>query len=193
MNQMTTHGLSRIRKALLMVHYFDMFTAMAVKEVGSLLRRAAKLGLIPALRPNLLSDQPRLATMLHAKFPELQMYDYTKLRRPWERMHDKYHLTFSLDVGEASELHALKCIEHGVNVAVVIDHPKDAPVPETYTLRGVTLPTIDGDKHDLRFLDPVGVFVLLRGKKIKGKKHEVAKQTGFYRPAYTGPLAQLAA
>jgi len=183
MNQMTTHELARIRKTLLFARYFPAFRKKALKEVAALIRKAARRELIPAVRPNLLSDQPKLAKMLQEEFPDLQLYDYTKLRRPWERTNDKYHLTFSLDVGEASELHALKCIEHEVNVAVVIDHPKDDPVPDTFTLRDVTLPTIDGDKHDLRFLDPWPRFVMLRGKKIKGKKHVDARESGFYRRA----------
>lgn len=45
--------------------------------------------------------------------------------------------------------------DRGYNVAIVFDTPKSAPLPDTYMGRKV----IDGRTHDLRFLDPQGVWV----------------------------------
>ena len=58
--------------------------------------------------------------------------------------------------------------------AFQFDLGKDEPLPETWEIpgTGVALPVINGDEHDLRFLDPVGVFVAL---KFKGSKAERAK------------------
>lgn len=57
-------------------------------------------------------------------------------------------------------------IEHGNNVAVVFR----GPLPKTWANRRV----IDGDRDDLRFLDPMGVIV---GLKAKGRaKHD---ESGF--------------
>ncbi len=182
MNQMTTHEVARIRKTLLWLQDPDEFLRRAEKEIASLVRKAEREALIPCFRSNLLSDDTELARRVAELFPELVQYDYTKLRKPWKKVTPTYHLTYSLDVGEDREEHALECFEHGINVAVVLDIGKDSPMPKTFTLLGDTRRMIDGDKHDLRFLDPVGVFVGLRGKKITGGTAE-AIDSGFYRTA----------
>jgi hypothetical protein len=56
----------------------------------------------------------------------------------------------------------------------------DHPIPDAFTLGGAEYPTLDGDKHDLRFLDPPGHIVALKGKRIAGGK-ERAIESGFYR------------
>jgi len=43
----------------------------------------------------------------------------------------------------------------GYNVAIVFDTPKNKPLPTEYMGRKV----IDGRTHDLRFIDPQGVWV----------------------------------
>jgi hypothetical protein len=48
----------------------------------------------------------------------------------------------------------------GHNVAVVFSTKKGFDLPSEYKGKKV----IDGDKHDLRFLDPKGVIVGLRAK-----------------------------
>ena len=74
----------------------------------------------------------------------------------------------------------MDALDHGINVAVPMDVAADAPMPESWTLNGRTLPMIDGDADDLRFLDPVGIFVGLRGKKITGGRQK-GVDAGFYR------------
>ena len=64
---------------------------------------------------------------------------------------------------------------------VVSDIKKGEALPATYTLHGVTRPAIDGDADDLRFKDPVGVFVLLRWKGSKARL-AAASDSGFARP-----------
>ena len=54
------------------------------------------------------------------------------------------------------------------------------PIPDAFRLGGVEYPTLDGDKHDLRFLDPPGHIVALNGKSIVGGKYR-AIESGFYR------------
>jgi hypothetical protein len=182
MNQMTTHLKARIDKTLLWLNEPEVFLGQVKKEIEALLRKAARQTMDVAFRPNLLSDDYALATAVGGMFPDLQMYDYTKYPKPWERVSDNYHLTYSLDVGRGRERTALRCLDKGINVAVVFDLPKDAPMPKLWTLLGETYPMIDGDAHDLRYLDPKGVFVGLRGKRITGGS-ERAIENGFYRKA----------
>ena len=55
---------------------------------------------------------------------------------------------------------AMQVINRGVNVAAVFSPWRTSPLPDNHL--GVTV--FDGDKDDLRFLDPVGVWVGLRAK-----------------------------
>lgn len=88
--------------------------------------------------------------------PATQFYDYTKVlhRNP----PSNYHLTFSLS--ETNEKLAVKALDKGWNVSVVF---RDK-LPKTYTIGNRTLPVIDGDLHDLRFLDKQACIVGLKAK-----------------------------
>jgi hypothetical protein len=101
--------------------------------------------------------------VLMERHPDLTFYDYTKNPRRMEAylagdMPENYKLTFSRS--ETNEDLADKFVRRGGNVAVVFTTPKGDTLPETYLGR----PVIDGDEHDLRFLDPSGVVVGLRAK-----------------------------
>ena len=84
-------------------------------------------------------------------YPEIQFYDYTKVyNRVYRELPDNYHLTISYS--EANQNYALKvrqaAIETGTNMAVVFRDKNR--IPKYF----MGLPVIDGDKDDLRFLDP---------------------------------------
>jgi hypothetical protein len=96
--------------------------------------------------------------------PQVQFYDYTKLPRPYLRMRPNYAITFSHTGYNLED--CLDALAHGVNVAVAFAIKKGTPLPETW--RG--FPVVDGDTHDLRFLDPRGVIVGLRGKGVSWKR-----------------------
>jgi hypothetical protein len=88
------------------------------------------------------------------------VYDYTKLMT--RKVPDNYHLTVSYS--EANAKYAAKVAKTDKNMAVVF---RDS-LPDTFLGR----PVIDGDQHDLRFLDPDGVVV---GLVAKGKaKHDTS-------------------
>ena len=103
------------------------------------------------------------------RFPGITFYDYTKWpleRRPVERTPGNYHLTFSLS--EANRTDAERALLASRNVAVVFA-TCGGPLPARYAIGAVGAEVIDGDLHDLRFLDPVapggrGVIVGLRAK-----------------------------
>lgn len=159
---------ARIRRTLL---YFDnraAFMTLLVADIAKLCRMAKVHGLQPSIRLNGTSDipwervpvpachgAPDVANIM-ARFPQVQFYDYTK--RPNRRdLPANYSLTFSLAVGNDDAANA--ALNNGMNVAVVFHH-----VPEAFELVGLSVPVIDGDEHDLRFLDPRGVIVGLKAK-----------------------------
>ena len=144
------------------------------KSIESLVRKAKKRGLKPAIRINGTSDLPGVARQMAREYPEVQLYDYTKIPRPWERTLPNYHITFSRS--EQNEAEAMKALEHGVDVAVVFDVKKGSPLPGEW--RGY--PVIDGDIHDLRFLDKLegeGPFIV--GLRAKGKARSKGTDSGF--------------
>ena len=98
-------------------------------------------------------------------FPTLQFYDYTK-RANRAALPANYKLTFSL--AENNDADALTVLARGGTVAAVFRKA----LPDTYW----GYPVIDGDEHDLRFLDPAGVVV---GLKAKGNAKR--DQSGFVR------------
>lgn len=170
------HNLaSRLWKTRMLVEDRQLFLNCLRWDIGKVTRRAHQLGMKPAIRINGSSDLPWLPMLLSAEFPQVTFYDYTKLPKPYLRTRANYHITFSYSGENMSE--TMDALAHGVNVAMVFDTRKGQPLPETWNGYRV----IDGDKHDLRFLDSRGVVVGLRAK---GKAQ---KQTS----AFIVPVSQL--
>jgi hypothetical protein len=100
-------------------------------------------------------------------FSEIQFVDYTKNHlRFRRRLPANYHLTFSRS--ETNEAAALELLAQGHNVAIVFAGKRPA------SWQGFE--TIDGDKHDLRHLDPRGGFVVALSPKGRIAKRD---KTGF--------------
>jgi hypothetical protein len=168
------------------------FLARLVREIELHERRARAQGMTPAVRLNGTSDirwerhpvtrNGRQYPNIMRAFPRIRFYDYTK-RTDRTELPRNYHLTFSL--ADGNDRDAARALAAGVNVAAVIRTPEIArragtryatlaPLPATF--RG--LPVIDGDKSDVRFRDPAGVYVGLRAKG-----RAVADRSGFVRDA----------
>ena len=150
---------ARIRKTRLFFEDRDLFMALLVSDIWESVKTADRLGLRVAIRPNGTSDLAwekfRAAGRrnLMELFPDVQFYDYTKI---WGRqVPSNYHLTFSQDV--VNEETCRKALAGGMNVASIFT----GEPPVTW----LDHPVIDGDRHDLRFLDPQGVVVGLKEKK----------------------------
>jgi hypothetical protein len=99
-------------------------------------------------------------TNVMAAFPEVQFYDYTKIFKRFEREQpSNYHLSLSYSL--ASRKYAAACTraheEHGASLIVVT---RDAATRDFH----VELGGVNGDEHDLRFLDPDGSMVYLKAK-----------------------------
>lgn len=157
---------ARIRKTR---YYFDDrpgFMLELACEILKVIKLAAKLGLKPAIRLNGTSDIPWERVPLtingtrHANvmemFPAVQFYDYTKRPNRGE-LPANYRLTFSLAEGNDEDARA--ALFAGMNVAAVF-----RTVPSSFAVNGAAAMVIDGDEHDLRFLDPRGVIVGLKAK-----------------------------
>ena len=82
-------------------------------------------------------------------FPQIQFYDYTKIPTRKVEHIPNYHLTWSYS--EANDKYATMFDKVSNNIAVVF---RDA-LPKMF--KG--LKVIDGDKHDMRFLDESQVVV----------------------------------
>ena len=137
-------------------------------SIEATIRKARREGLTPCVRLNGTSDLPweRITfagqTAMQA-FPDVQFYDYTKSPQRMTNwcdgnMPSNYHLTFSRSESNADIAHSI--LKSGGNVAAVLRVRRSEEMP--MFVRGVN--TVDGDKHDLRFLDPRPVIVGLRAK-----------------------------
>lgn len=146
----------------------DLFESVARIE-----RRAVRLGLRPCVRLNGTSDinwenirfwSGAVYGSIMEHFPHIQFYDYTK-RPIAKRLRDSpanYDLTFSLS--EDNWPQAKEALQgHGIRIAAVF---RDPPLGKKYRINGEgpLRPVVDGDQHDLRFLDPQGVVVALSAK-----------------------------
>jgi hypothetical protein len=180
---------ARIAKTLFLYNFREDFLESLRYDIGRLERKAAKLRFCAhcgttvkaktaagrmrrncrtcgtalvavkiAVRINGTSDLAWIPMQMSAEFPFVQFYDYTKLPKPHLRTRPNYAITFSHTGRNVAE--CLSALENGVNVAVAFAIKKGKALPETWNGYQV----IDGDTHDLRFLDARGVVVGLRGK-----------------------------
>lgn len=154
---------ARIRKTKDFFENREQFLQDLRKDITLAIKQAEKKGLTPAFRLNGTSDISWEKYGIIEEFPNVQFYDYTKVRNRKVSHLKNYHLTFSKADGNDSDVE--KVVSQGMNVAAVF-----TKVPETYLGRKV----INGDDTDLRFLDEKNVIV---GLKAKGKAKK--DTTGF--------------
>jgi hypothetical protein len=130
------------------------FMAQLETEIAAVVRKANKLGLIPAVRLNGTSDIRWENSGIMAEFPDVQFYDYTKIPNR-RNLPANYHLTWSYSARPGYAKYAER-VDPAMPIAVVFR----GKLPETFLGR----PVIDGDDTDLRFLDPAGCVVGLKAK-----------------------------
>ena len=161
---------SRIRKTLMFLNETEKFFDLLIKDIDKFVKECDKLGKKPALRLNGTSDiqwetiEVEGFKNIFEMYPNIQFYDYTKIPTRKVSHIANYHLTWSYS--QANDKYASLFEKVPYNKAVVF---MDA-LPSMF--KG--LKVIDGDKHDMRFLDKTNSVV---GLLAKGK----AKQddTGF--------------
>ena len=160
---------SRKRKAEYFMRERAAFMAEFARHIEKMNKTATDAGLALCVRPNGSTDiafegipvtvRGEAFRNIFEAFPDTVFVDYTKNPNRFARkLPQNYYLTFSLS--ETNETIARKLLARGVNVAAVFG----SGLPDTYLGRMV----IDGDKHDLRHLDPRGGFII--GLSPKGNR-----------------------
>ena len=155
----------RIAKTIFFHKHREEFKHRLTEEIFFARRMANRKGLKLAIRLNVFSDimWERHISHIMQTFNDVQFYDYTKhysrmvkfLKR---ELPENYYLTFSWSGENASQCDSIR--ELGGNVAI----PFHKKIPLTFNGNLV----LDGDKTDLRFLDPQGDGYII-GLKAKGK------------------------
>ena len=144
-----------IRRTLLYLYQREMFDSMLKNEIMKLsFEHGEKL----AIRLNGTSDID--FEYIIKEFKNVQFYDYTKIPTRKVEQHKNYHLTWSYS--EANDKYAKMFDKVPNNKAVVF---KNKILPSMF--KG--LKVIDGDTHDMRFLDEPNSVV---GLKAKGKARQ---------------------
>lgn len=156
---------ARIEKAKTFFSDIPAFMGRLISEIQKGIDYAAKKGLQACFRLNLTSDVKWERIKHEGKnifqhFPNHQFYDYTKSFSRLSLDIPNYHLTFSRSENQNNHVHSVLAMNAGHNVAAVFSTKKGFDLPSHHNGKEV----IDGDKHDLRFIDKRGVIVGLRAK-----------------------------
>tara|TARA_B100001093_G_scaffold461597_1_gene476179 strand:+ start:1007 stop:1714 length:708 start_codon:yes stop_codon:yes gene_type:complete len=156
---------ARQKKTELFLNDRDQFMQVLIKDIHTFLRACKRKDKLPAIRLNGTSDIQWEKIDIEGQnifemFPNVQFYDYTKI--PTRKVDNipNYHLTWSYS--EANEKYAKMFDKVPNNKAVVF---KNKILPTMF--KG--LKVIDGDTHDMRFLDKPNSVV---GLKAKGKARQ---------------------
>lgn len=145
---------ARITKTRFLQSDPSAFTTLLIAELE---KAQAKLGDRLAVRLNTFSDIPWEKVHPAVLVPGIRFYDYSKM---WDRKSTpNYHLTFSASE-RTTDAQIMEKVATGENVAVVFRVGRTRPLPDSY----LDIPVVNGDKTDVRFLDPRGVIVGLRAK-----------------------------
>jgi len=154
---------ARIRKTKLFFQDRKEFNRLLVKDIDKLVRKATKENKTPVVRLNGTSDiawenfEVSNGLNIFDMYPNVQFYDYSKRPdRVINNDYPNYHLTFS--VSEVNEVISKRIAKKGFNIAVVFNS-----IPTIWN----SLQVVNGDNHDLRFLE--GNNGLVIGLKAKGK------------------------
>lgn len=154
---------ARIKKTKMFFEQREEFFKLLHKDIKSLIAKAKKENLIPAIRLNGTSDINWVRFKIFEQYPEVQFYDYTKMLNHLTKDVANYHITFSKN--EMNDLDCKIALERGYNVAVVFNTKKGVSLPPFWN----DYPVYDGDDTDVRFYDPDNHVIGLRAKGMAKK------------------------
>jgi len=166
--QMSNVQKGRQRKTEWFIKDQSGFMRQLFQDLTKFVNYCDKRDILPAVRLNGTSDirweNIKIAHQnIFEWFPMIQFYDYSKIANR-RNIPENYHLTFSYS--EANPIYQRQtkiALDKGMNIAVVFRNKEN--MPKTF----LGLPVIDGDKTDLRFLDPsqciVGLYAKGKAKK----------------------------
>lgn len=181
---MAGKSASRITKTQAFMRERKAFMALLAFEIEAAWRKALKAGMDCGIRLNATSDiaweavgleiDGHKVSNLMTAFNGVTFYDYTKVTKralrcaSGDRWPSNYHLTFSKS--EANDADCVKVLRSGGNVAAVFSPSRLAIAFDQggawigVEEQGEFAPIVDGDLHDYRPADPLGVIVALKAK-----------------------------
>jgi len=153
---------SRINRTRFYMQSRVEFLKQLIREIKNHELYCNKNKLIPVVRLNTTSDISWEIHSIFELFPNIQFYDYTKIYKRAIKFvkgeyPKNYHLTYSLN--EDNKDLAFNILKMGGNISVVYRNNLE-------DLKRFNYNVVNGDNHDLRFLDKRNSIV---GLKAKGK------------------------
>jgi len=175
-------NVARQARTALLFSDRELFFAILLTELLRADRRAKRLGVEVAFRPNILSDLPWhvwLADWINGQFSAWNWYGYTKVRK-YLAAETPMHFTYSWSERSVFS-DALSLTAQGINVAIPFYDCRtlEPTIPDMW----YGIPVWNGDRNDLRYLDPAGVIVGLKAKLPKSleKRRAVLRESnGFF-------------
>lgn len=158
---------ARLRRTRRFLDDRDGFLTDLVAELSEMEAVGWKHGLKLAIRLNGTSDvlwerETLDGVSLFDLFKGATFFDYTRTPPHHRKVPANWSITWSLaDDPIASAIEALRA---GFNVAAVIPEAEKAAAPDWFEMGDLDVQVVDGEKHDLRFLDPKPSLVLLKPK-----------------------------
>ena len=149
--RMSCVEMARLYKTLWMLQDPATFMFYLAEEIEAHAAKSERNGRKFAVRLNGTSDVDW--SYLALRLPHVQFYDYTKNVERCGNMPANYHLTASYS--EASQDYALSVLDavmRGFNAAVVFRDRATAEKAMRDGFKGLRV--LDGDEHDVRYLDP---------------------------------------
>lgn len=155
------------------------FMRQLCDEITAFIAKAKRANLTPVVRLNGTSDIDWLRIPCHGEatsphifdvFPEIQFYDYTKVaKRMRLDLPRNYHLTLSYSEATTRYTDIVRAAhQEGASLVVVVRNAAEKAryMRGTRRIEGQRKGArrIDGDAHDLRFLDPRGAIIFLKAK-----------------------------
>lgn len=144
---------ARIKRTHMYFNERDAFLDWLNSDIYQFELNAAAVDLDPVYRLNILSDIRWERHGIPQRWKRRAFYDYTKIPNR-KGLPPNYKLTFSFSGNNLADCR--KALANGMNVAV----PFLKELPTTW----LGHPVINGDEHDLRFLDPSPCIVGLKAK-----------------------------
>ena len=180
MNIFPTHVLARAKRTEFYRDHKEAFFTQLIKELDTAKAKATRQGLKFAVRLNVLSDIEALPKFVNKLRPQWTLYDYSKIKPSKWTPIKNYYRTFSFSE-RATRQDIQFCIKHNINIAVTFDrlHNRHEPLPKTTTLFGHTFTVLNGDTHDLLFLQKRSRSHVI-GLGYKGSKASMQTVTGTF-------------
>jgi hypothetical protein len=169
---------ARIKKTKRYFEERENFMNQLKHEIDLFIKRSKKKNITPCIRLNGTSDLPYEnykfddGLNIFESFKDTIFYDYTVINKRMTKylngeMPSNYHLTYSRK--EDNQFKVIEALNNGANVSVVFEKY----LPKTWN----GFEVINGDKHDLRFLDKSNVVVGLTHKKTNGRKQVITEDS----------------